>query len=55
MAIEIRELVIKAVITNPTAEAHVPEQVAGNPVVKAAIVQESVAQVLKIISKGKKR
>jgi hypothetical protein len=55
MAVEIRELVIKAIITNDEK----PEQdINSQPAVSTnneQIIQECVSQVLKIIKQGQKR
>jgi len=52
MAVEIRELVIKATIVNTDANT---AESGGSAIDKAQIIQECVKEVLKIIAKSKKR
>ncbi|RLJ79426.1 DUF5908 family protein [Pedobacter alluvionis] len=52
MAVEIRELVIKATVVNTDANT---AEGGSNAIDKAQIIQECVKEVLKIIAKNKNR
>ncbi len=55
MAVEIRELVIKALIVNDQSDKNSLLQESYTGMQKDKLVQECVNQVLKIIKKGKNR
>ena len=55
MAVEIRELVIKAIITDDQSAEDVPTDLADSSTDRDQIVQECVNQVLKILNKSKNR
>lgn len=55
MAIEIRELVIKAVIVDDDSTSSPAEDDVEKPTDKQALIQECVNQVLKILKRSKNR
>ena len=55
MPVEIRELVIRAVVSDPRKQDVTPKDLQASAKEKEAIIEECVRQVLKILKKSQER